>query len=291
MTFFYSRTKKPNTGVAFCSIVTIMLIPLMVSMVDNVFAIQENKQTIELATAIAQEQTNINATNLYDSGQMVLGNSIKHLVILIPNEGHHGPGEEDEARFIAQPFVPQHAVISPGTEVVWFNGDIGHEHNIVVTSTDTTGTQTGQSSIGTNGTQLFNSGEFIELEASTPYTFNQVGEFNYADTIDYEEGFRMTGKITVVDQEPTDLSSNTGNGIFDTVGALMVPSEDSQAIVQGLRTAGFSIDGTANFQDLRSAGDDDSGDQQTLLVWTTNGKETSEITSALQQISQDLPYG
>ena len=38
----------------------------MVSMVDNVFAIQGNKQTIELATAIAQEQTNINATNLYD---------------------------------------------------------------------------------------------------------------------------------------------------------------------------------------------------------------------------------
>ena len=63
----------------------------MVSMVDNVFAIQGNKQTIELATAIAQEQTNINATNLYDSGQMVLGNNIKHLVILIPNEGHHGP--------------------------------------------------------------------------------------------------------------------------------------------------------------------------------------------------------
>ena len=91
MTFFYSRTKKPNSGVAICSIVTIMLIPLMVSMVDNVFAIQGNKQTIELATAIAQEQTNINATNLYDSGQMVLGNNIKPLVILIPNEGHHGP--------------------------------------------------------------------------------------------------------------------------------------------------------------------------------------------------------
>ena len=65
---------------------------------------------------------------------MVLPNDVRQLVILIPNEGHHGPGEEDEARFIAQPFVPQHAFISPGTVVVWFNGDIGHEHNIVVTS-------------------------------------------------------------------------------------------------------------------------------------------------------------
>jgi hypothetical protein len=54
---------------------------------------------------------------------MVLGNNVKHLAILIPNEGHHGPGEEDESRFIAQPFVPQNVVISPGTEVVWFNGD------------------------------------------------------------------------------------------------------------------------------------------------------------------------
>jgi plastocyanin len=291
MILFSDRTKKSNSDVAFYSIVTIMLIPLMVSMVDIMLTIQGNKQTLDLAKALAQEETSINATNLYDSDQMVLGNSIKHLVILIPNEGHHGPGEEDEARFIAQPFVPQHAIISPGTEVVWFNGDIGHEHNIVVTNANKTELQTGPSSVGTNGTQLFNSGEFSELEASTPYTFNQVGEFNYADTIDYEEGFRMTGKITVVDQETIDLTSNTGNGTFDTVGALMVPSEDSQAIVQGLRTAGFDIDSTASFQDLRSAGDDDGGDQQTLLVWTASGRETSEIASTLQQISQDLPYG
>jgi hypothetical protein len=38
---------------------------------------------------------------------MVLGNNVKHLVIVIPNEGHHGLGEDDEARFIAQPFFPQ----------------------------------------------------------------------------------------------------------------------------------------------------------------------------------------
>jgi plastocyanin len=268
-----------------------MLVLLIISIVDSVPPIHGNNQSLELATAIAQEETNINATSLYDSGQMVLGNNIKHLVILIPNEGHHGPGEEDEARFIPQSFVPQNAVISPGTEVVWFNGDIGHEHNIVVTSTEATGLQAGSSTIESNGTQLFNSGEFSELEASTPFTFNQVGEFNYADTIDYEEGFRMTGKITVVDQEDGDLTSNTVNGTFDTVGALMVPSEDSQAIVQELRAAGFGIDSMANFQDLRSAGDDDGGDQQTLLVWTTNGKETSEIASTLQQISQELPYG
>ena len=56
-------------------------------------------QTADIA--FAQTQPNLNATSVYDSGQMVLGSNVKHLVIVIPNEGHHGPGEEDEARFIA----------------------------------------------------------------------------------------------------------------------------------------------------------------------------------------------
>jgi plastocyanin len=289
MNYFSNRNKILDIDLGVYITLTVVLSLLMVSMADSILITQEKEK--KLGKAFAQEQDNVNATDLYKSGQMVLGNNVKHLIILIPNEGHHGPGEEDEARFIPQPFVPQNVVITPGTEVVWFNGDIGHEHNIVVTNAGTSGLQTGPTTTGTNGTQLFNSGEFSELGGSTPYTFSQVGEFNYADTIDYEEGFRMTGKITVIDQETMDLTSNAGNGTSDTVGTLMVPSEDSQAITQGLRTAGFDIDSTANFQDLRSAGSDDGGDQQTLLVWTTNGKETSEIISTLQQISQELPYG
>jgi plastocyanin len=259
----------------------------MVLMADSMLINQEKEKTLELAKAFAQEQGNVNATDLYNTGQMVLGNSVKHLLILIPNEGHHGPGEGDEARFIPQPFVPQNVVVTPGTEVVWFNGDVGHEHNIVVTNANTSELQTDPSTLGTNRTQLFNSGEFSELEVSTPYTFSQVGEFNYADTIDYEEGFRMTGTVTVVD-EGNRGSTSAAN--FDTVGALMVPSEDSSEIAQRLRNAGFGIDSMVNFQDLRSAGDDDGGDQQTLLVWTSNGMGMNKITS-LQEISQELPYG
>ena len=134
----------------------------------------------------AQTQPNLNATSVYDSGQMILRNNVKHLVVVIPNEGHHGPGEEDESRFIAQPFLPQNAVISPGTEVVWFNGDVGHEHNIVVQDP--------------NGIQLFETGEFTELTASRPIVFNNTGDFEYADTIEYEGGFVMTGTIRVVNQ-------------------------------------------------------------------------------------------
>ena len=88
---------------------------------------------------------------------------------------------------------------------------------------------------------------YFELETSTPLfedidvlnTFSQVGEFNYADTIDYEEGFRMTGTVTVVD-EGNKGSTSAAN--FDTVCALMVPSEASSEIAQRLRTAGFGVD-------------------------------------------------
>jgi hypothetical protein len=69
----------------------------------------------------------------------------------------------------------------------------------------------------------------------------------------------------------------------------MVPLEDRQSIVASLRSAGFGINSMHSFQDLRSE-EEENGDQQTLLVWTSNGIEMSEITSTLQQISEDLPY-
>src|SRR5215210_1378413 len=161
-------------------------------------------QTVDIA--FAQTQPNLNATSVYDSGQMVLGSNVKHLVIVIPDEGHHGPGEEDEARFIAQPFLPQNSVVGPGTQVAWFNGDVGHEHNIVVRDA--------------SGAQLFETGEFTELEASTPIIFNTTGDFEYADTVEYEGGFVMTGNIRVVDQDDTAAPTltPTPTATFDTVG-------------------------------------------------------------------------
>jgi plastocyanin len=170
-----------------------------------------------LAQIATSQQQNINATNLFETGQMILPNNAKRLVILIPDEGHHGPGEEDESRFISQPFVPQNAVVSPGTEVVWFSGDVGHEHNIVVRNA--------------NGVQLFETGEFDELQASRPITFNTTGDYDYADTVEYEEGFVMDGTVRVVDQGAAVTQTQTPEIVaFDTVGALMVPSMDIQNI-------------------------------------------------------------
>jgi plastocyanin len=221
----------------------------------------------------AQTQPNLNATSVYDSGRMILGNNVKHLVVVIPNEGHHGPGEEDESRFIAQPFVPQNVVIEPGTQVAWFNGDVGHEHNIVVNDP--------------NRIQVFDTGEFTELSASRPVVFNDTGDYEYADTIEYEGGFVMTGTITVANETTTTPSPSPAT--YDTVGALMVPSMDVQNIAATIKDAGFGIDSMQNFKDLRG-GQSDTGDEQTLVIWTANGMDLNEVASKLQAISEPLPY-
>ena len=199
-----------------------------------------------LNAASAQNEPSINATSLFDSGQMILSNNVKHLVILIPNEGHHGPGEEDESRFIAQPFVPQNAVVGPGTQIVWYNGDVGHEHNIVVNDND-----------------------------------------GNADTVEYEEGFAMTGNVTVVNQE--SAAASTTAGTYDTVGAIMVPSPFVQNVVESMGSAGFAIDSMHTFTDLRG-GQEDTGDEQVLVVWTATGKSLDEIMLRLGEVSEGLPY-
>jgi plastocyanin len=236
---------------------------------------------LDISSLIAFAQTNaVEANNIIQNKSLTLPTNIKHLVILIPNEGHHGPNEGDESRFIAQPFVPQNAIIGPGTQVVWFSGDVGHDHNIVVREANST---------------IFETGQFPEFGVTRPITFNNSGTFDYADMVDYEEGFRMTGKITVLadNGQRSNVAARTitNNAAADTVGVLMVPAEDSQNIVQSLRTAGFGIDSMTTFRDLRTAQEEDGGDQQALLVWTTSGKTINEITSTLQQVSDELPYG
>jgi plastocyanin len=226
-----------------------------------------------LSAASAQTGPSINATNIFDSGQMILPGNAKHLVILIPNEGHHGPDEEDESRFIAQPFVPQNVVINPGTQVIWFNGDVGHEHNIVVTDE--------------SNSAVFETGEFTELQASRPFMFNNTGDFDYADTVEYEEGFVMTGNIIVNGQGSGGQVISSSS--FDTVGALMVPSMMVQDVTDEMRNVGFAINSMQNFKDLRG-GQSDTGDEQVLVIWTSAGKSLDDVTSQLGEISEGLPY-
>lgn len=226
----------------------------------------------------ANNSTSNAATDIFGSEQYTLSENDKNLVILIPNEGHHGPGEDDEARFIAQSFVPETAAINKGTNVIWFNGDVGHEHDIIVTSDSD------------SASPIYQTGEFTEFEARN-YTFNDIGEFSYADTVEYDNGYIMRGNISVTDDvsgSAGDLSQTIDDS--DTVGILMVPTQDISLYTSDLQNRGFLIDSMHNFQDLRG-GQSGTGDEQTLIVW--RAPTNMQITSALSQLSEfssQLPY-
>jgi plastocyanin len=206
------------------------------------------------------------ATNIYETHEFNAGDGTRNLFVLIPNEGHHGPGEEDESRYLNQPFVPESVTVSPGTNVVWFNGDVGHEHNIAIS--------------GGGGAPIYQTGEFSEFDARN-YTFNEIGDFSYADTVAYENGFIMGGNISVTDSS----QQGTTGGNSETVGLLMVPTEDLAQHTQELQTRGLTVDSTHNFPDLRE------GDEQTLVVWRApENSDTSTIIANLAELSQQFPY-
>jgi hypothetical protein len=122
---------------------------------------------------------------------------------------------------------------------------------------------------------------------SEPIVFNNTGNFDYADTVEYEEGYVMTGNI-IVNGQGYGGQVMSGSS-FDTVGALMVPSMMVQDVTDEMRNVGFAIDSMHNFKDLRG-GQSDTGDEQVLVIWTSAGKSLEDVTSQLWEISEGLPY-
>ena len=76
------------------------------------------------------------------------------------------------------------------------------------------------------------------------------------------------GTINVVEQ-PMPQTITTGNSTdqpsanIDTVGTLMVPTEDLTTYTSDLENGGISVLSTHNFNDIRG------GDPQTLVTWGT----------------------
>ena len=101
----------------------------------------------------------------------------------------------------------------------------------------------------------------------------------------------MTGAVTVENiQSPvTPSTSNSNSSTIDTVGILMVPTQDIDNYIQQITSAGITVDNTFDFKDLRG-GQKGTGDTQTLIVWTTGGKDLGETLSFFSGLSSDLPY-
>jgi plastocyanin len=235
----------------------------------------------------AQNQ-GIDASSVYDTKSMGLGNNIKNLVILIPNEGHESQNIGDQSadqRHINQPYIPQSVTVPKGTTIIWFNGDADHDHKI---------TLTGQNSNLNNMT--FDSDVFAFNTASQPVVMNDTGLFGYyeADVNNEDTDYVMNGTINVVDQSNSPTITTTGNNTdqtsanIDTVGTLMVPTEDLTTYTSDLGNGGISVLSTHNFNDIRG------GDPQTLITWGASSSGTNSLQnvfSHLEQITSTLPYG
>jgi plastocyanin len=234
-----------------------------------------------------------NAADLYKNKSLVLSPNIRHLVIFIPNEAHESLNQqEDQYPLVNQAYLPQNAIVNSGTMVIWFNGDVDHDHKVSLIN------DRNPDSV------LFNSGTFAFNEASRPIVLNDTGTYDYYETNvnENDEDFIMRGNVTVISEANLDGSTTTissgdnsanstsgavNNG--DTAGVLMVPTQDIGNYVQDLKSKGFAVDSTHNFKDLRG-GQKGTGDEQALLVWSASGMDLSKVISALQDITPKLPY-
>jgi plastocyanin len=236
---------------------------------------------------VEAQSPGIDATSVYETKSMDLGNNVKNLVILIPNEGHESQNIGDQStdqRLVNQPYIPQHVTVPLGTAITWFNGDVDHDHKIT---------------LGEQGSNLnniiFDSNDFAYNTASQPVVMNNTGSFDYyqADVNNEDTDFVMNGTINVVDKSD---NPNTTTGIstdqqpnanINTVGTLMVPTGDLPTYTSDLENGGFSVLSTYNFNDIRS------GDPQTLIIWGTSSSGTNSlenVVSQLEQITPTLPY-
>lgn len=69
----------------------------------------------------------------------------------------------------------------------------------------------------------------------------------------------------------------------------LIPSPFVQNVVESMRSAEYEIDSTHTFTDLRG-GQEDTGDEQVLVVWTAAEKNLEEIALRLGEVSEGLPY-
>ena len=270
MAFMQLKSRNPIIYLPLFTIGILVISSVSFSLSTTVLA-QQNLTTT--GNSEISLQPNINAESIFNTKTMTLGNNIQNLIILIPNEGHHSEGEDNEARFLDQHFVPENAIVNAGTTVQWFNGDVGHERIIDLKDA--------------NGNTVFNTGEIIDSQASQPFTFSNLGVFNYEAQGD--PGVTMTGSVTVDNIQSPVTSSSSSSSNIDTVGILMVPTQDIDEYISQITGAGITVDSTHDFKDLRG-GQEGTGDVQTLIVWTTGGKDLGETLSSLSELSADLPY-
>lgn len=195
------------------------------------------------------------AAQSISSGTLDIGNA-GGMVIIIPNEGHHGP-DDSQTQFPGNAvFVPEKAIVPTGCSIVFLSDDEGHSHVIDVVGMGAT------KSLNVNG-------------ASAPMTFSRPGTFAYSSNKYASVGQR--GTITV------SAKSAVANKV---AGAIWVPQADVARFKQAMSTAGCTVTSEANAS-RKSSGQ--SVTSHTLLVYTAVGTAAA-VASKLAVVTKMTPY-
>jgi plastocyanin len=135
---------------------------------------------------VQAKNPDMNASNVYETKSMDLGSNVKNLVILIPNEGHESQNIGDQStdqRLVNQPYILQTVTVPVGTAIMWFNGDVDHDHKITLVKQ------------GSNlNNMIINSDDFVYNTTSQPVVMNNTGSFDYyqADVNNEDTDFVMS---------------------------------------------------------------------------------------------------
>jgi len=229
-------------------------------------------------TSTQNSQPTIEATSLYNDKTMTLGNNVKNFVVVIPDEAHESLNQpKNQLPLTDQPYLPQHLVTNVGTTIIWFSADVGHNHKITLTDS--------------NSKNIYENAFFPFNEVSKPLTLNETGDFSY-----FEKGvnkdvpsFVMNGTITVINSQSELQGQNSSNSQVNTVGAYMIPAIMLDKYTSEFAKRGFTVDSHFTYKDLRG-GQKGTGQEQTLITWTTPEINLDKVISALKEITPTLPY-
>ncbi len=259
-----------------CILMVVLILTSSLIIIPITFTIS-HAQSI---TDNSNSQPNINANSLYNGRTMILGNNVKNFVIVIPDEAHESLNQpKNQLPLTNQPYLPQNLVTNVGTTVVWFSADVGHNHKITLSDS--------------NSKKVYENAFFPFNEASKPLTLNNTGKFSYleADINKDVPSFVMNGTITVTNL-PSELKSPQNASSLNkisTVGAYMIPGIMLDKYTSEFTNRGFMVDSHFTYKDLRG-GQKGTGPQQTLITWTTPETNLDKVISALKEITPTLPY-
>ena len=241
------------------------------------FATNSNAQTVN--NNANDNNPHIDAKTIYEQKSAVLGNDIRHFVVLLPNEAHESLNQPKNQYPLAnQAYIPQDITVNKGTSVTWLSGDADHDHTVKFQTPNPENLQ---------ATNTFPFPGYVTV------TFNQTGKYPYfEDNVnDQDTAFVMRGTVNVVDSNqktPINSSSGTTQPI-KTAGVLMVPSKDLQAHIATLKNSGITTLSDHTFTDLRG-GQKGTGKTQTIIVWGSDKDNVDQALLPIIGVAKGLPY-